>query len=546
MGRRRAEGHRAPGYGGRAVADTHPPDSRAGRVLAGRYRLDQVIATGGMAQVWESTDEVLARAVAVKILHPHLAADETFVSRFRQEAVAAARLTHPSIVSVYDTCSDEGTEAIVMELVRGRTLRDELDGRDDRCLDPVETVAIVAQVADALETAHRAGIVHRDVKPANILLSSDGRVLVADFGIAKAVEGRDLTHTGTTLGTAKYLAPEQVEGAAVDARTDVYALGVILYELVCGRPPFTGDAETAIALARLQRDPLRPRQVRAGIPRQLEDIIMKALARSPQDRYSSAGDLRAALLSLNPAAVDDLADAVYAGPDATVPVSTPEPPVGPRSNSSTTPPTGVPRFARTERSWLVPSVLIVLVVLAMVMVGLLVSRSDAGRTLLGRDTDTDGIDDGDDDGDDGVTIADASAFDPPPGDGSENDGDAGLAIDDDPTTAWTTQGYDSRDLGGLKDGVGLVVVLDEPAELERLTVASPSNDWSAEIYLSPSAASDLGAWGEPVASEAGIDAGEVTFELEGRPAGAVLVWITDLGDEPPRAHTLIADISVQG
>ncbi|MEO7556824.1 MAG: protein kinase, partial [Acidimicrobiales bacterium] len=247
------------------MTEARTGDGLAGRLLAGRYRLDALIASGGMAQVWEATDRVLTRPVAVKILHAHLAADDTFVERFRREAIAAARLAHPSIVAIYDTCSENGMEAIVMELVRGTTLRHLLDER--RTLDASEAVGVIGQVADALDVAHKAGVVHRDVKPANILLSNDGRVLVADFGIAKAAEVSDLTGTGTTLGTVKYLSPEQVEGANVDARTDVYALGVVLYECLCGRPPFVADTEAATALARLHQEPMRPRNVKASVPK---------------------------------------------------------------------------------------------------------------------------------------------------------------------------------------------------------------------------------------------------------------------------------------
>src|SRR5690242_12194099 len=174
-----------------------------------------------MAEVWAAVDEVLARRVAVKILHRHLAADPTFVARFRQEAVAVARLIHPSIVSVYDTVSDDGVEAIVMELVEGCTLRQHLDDRG--VLSPEETVNIAEQLADALDLAHRAGVVHRDIKPANIMVCPDGRALLTDFGIAKQ-EAIDLTATGHLLGTAKYLAPEQVTGAPLDGRADLYAL----------------------------------------------------------------------------------------------------------------------------------------------------------------------------------------------------------------------------------------------------------------------------------------------------------------------------------
>ena len=248
-----------------------------------------------MAEVWEAADEVLARRVAVKILHRHLAADKMFVDRFRAEAIAAARLAHSSIVSIYDTFSDDGLEAIVMELVRGTTLRARLDSTVHCSV--AEALAIGAQVGDALGAAHHSGLVHRDIKPANILLSDDGRVMVADFGIAKAAEAADLTPTGIMVGTAKYLAPEQVEGGPVDGRTDLYALGVVLYEALCGRPPFTADTDAATALARLQRDPLRPRQIRASIPRPVEDVIMRALTRDPAGRYPDAASFRAALLS---------------------------------------------------------------------------------------------------------------------------------------------------------------------------------------------------------------------------------------------------------
>ena len=270
------------------------PRAGTGRTLAGRYRLDRHLASGGMAEVWEATDEVLDRPVAAKLLHGHLADDPALRARFHHEAVAAARLVHPAIVAIYDTCDEPGAEAIVMELVRGRTLRQFLDERGR--LEPVEVVHIGAEVASALSCAHRAGIVHRDIKPANILLSDDGRVLVTDFGIAKVLDEPDLTRTSQLLGTVKYLAPEQVESGPVDARTDVYALGAVLYEALCGQAPFRADNQAALALARLQRDPQPPHDVVAGVPPMLEDAVMRALARLPQDRFATAEDLRTALL----------------------------------------------------------------------------------------------------------------------------------------------------------------------------------------------------------------------------------------------------------
>ena len=285
---------------GPRVADPPVPPTterfdRTGTLLAGRYRFEQRIAVGGMAEVWEAVDQVLDRPVAIKVLHPHLAGDQAFVERFRREAIAAARLTHPSIVAIYDTHSSEGEEAIVMELVRGMSLRKHLD--DTGALTAPEAVAIGVRVAEALATAHRAGLVHRDIKPANILLCEDERVMVADFGIAKLTDA-DHTTEGTVLGTAKYLAPEQVSGTAVDARTDLYSLGIVLYEMVCGRVPFSGDTDTATVLARLHQDPTPPRQIRPEVPQALEAVILHTLQRDPDDRPGSADALRTELLAV--------------------------------------------------------------------------------------------------------------------------------------------------------------------------------------------------------------------------------------------------------
>ncbi|MGH9245828.1 MAG: protein kinase domain-containing protein [Acidimicrobiales bacterium] len=520
------------------MSETQAPDTRTGRVLAGRYRLDRLIASGGMAQVWEATDEVLSRKVAVKVLHPHLAADETFVARFRREAVAAARLIHPSIVAIYDTHTDDTTEAIVMELVRGRTLRQEVDQREERTLEPPEAAAIVAQVADALELAHRAGVVHRDVKPGNILLSDDGRVMVTDFGIAKAAqEGEvDLTQTGTTLGTVKYLAPEQVEGEPVDARTDVYALGVILYELVCGRPPFTGDTDAVVALARLTQTPLRPRQVRAGVPRALERVILRAIARQPDDRYLSAGDLRAALLAAERDELDDISLEAPLAHDHTV--STGSPTVTGLRQA----PRHATGFATTERSWLVPAVLIIVIGVALGVASVLFSRTEAGRRLLGRppaepaaEADTGAP----------LTIDAVDPFDPQ-GDERERDDLASRVIDGSDDTEWQTEGYASRGFGNLKDGVGLVFSLSEARRLVALRVSSPSDGWSADAYVADQAPDTLGGWGEPVASVDDIGAGEAAFDLSGRNGRFVLLWITDLANDGDAFRVRITDAVIQG
>jgi serine/threonine protein kinase len=235
-----------------------------GRVLAGRYRLEQRIARGGMATVWLSHDELLGRRVAVKTLHPDLAVDEKLRGRFRQEAIAAAALSHPNIVATYDTGEDDGSAFIVMELVEGPSLRQVIDKSGS--LDPGPAVEIARQVAAALEHAHRNGIVHRDIKPANVLVPREGLVKVTDFGIAKATGSADLTRTGMVVGTARYLSPEQVQGLPTDARTDVYALGLVLYEMLTGRPAYQGDSEMATAVARLTGPPPPIPTIRPNVP----------------------------------------------------------------------------------------------------------------------------------------------------------------------------------------------------------------------------------------------------------------------------------------
>jgi len=525
-----------------------PLSDLVGQRLAGRYRLDRLIANGGMAQVWDAEDEVLSRPVAVKLLHSHLAADQSFVARFRAEAIAAARLAHPSIVSIFDTCHDLGREAIVMELVRGTTLRRLLDER--HVLDSAEAVAIAIQVADALDVAHRAGLVHRDVKPANILLSDDGRVLVADFGIAKAMAGSDVTLDGMMVGTAKYLAPEQVQGGAVDGRSDIYALGVVLYEALCGRPPFQGGTDAATAMARLHQDPLRPRQVRAGIPRSLEQVVMRCMARAPAERYPSASALRAALLAADADTGDDTrppGPVAASANGATLPAvpsyaaRSPYPPQGRGWAPDPTPrPAQSPSFAQSERSWLVPTVLIVLVMVGLGVAALLLGRSHTGHSFVDKVT--------------GQTpppvaplkVLSAHTLDPlPVGDGVEDDADVGNVTDGNPATTWHTEFYRNtlEQLG--KPGVGLYLTLDRALPLQRLVVSSPSGGWAAQVYVSDKPGADLASWGQPVAERTGITPGTTIFDLKGVKGSAVLLWITHLGDEGSNHLVKIAEMTPQ-
>jgi len=318
-----------------------------GDVLGGRYRLVELLGQGGMATIYRATDSQLGRDVAVKVLHPEYGRDPDFVARFRQEAHAAASLSHPGIVGVYDFGTDEAGPYLVMELVDGEDLAALL--RRNGPLPPRQAARLVAEVARALDAAHDRGIVHRDVKPGNIMLTATGRVKVTDFGIARAWADAGLTLPGTTLGSVHYFSPEQALGEPATAASDVYSLGIVLYELLAGRRPWEGDSAASVAMARISAPPPRVSDVRPTVPPALEAIDRTALARNAADRFASAGAMAEALeafleegriAAARPAAavVPDIAPPVRAGgpvravsavpaPD-TVPVASPGPAVG--------------------------------------------------------------------------------------------------------------------------------------------------------------------------------------------------------------------------
>lgn len=524
------------------MGPTHPPPGapaglHPGAKIGGRYRLEEPLALGGMARVWTATDEVLDRPVAVKILLEHLAEDTSFVARFRAEALAAARLAHPSIVAVYDTCAEDGIEAIVMELIEGETLRQRLDAG---VLAPAEAARIGARIAAGLAAAHQAGIVHRDIKPANVLLSHDGRVVVTDFGIAKAAEGGDLTGGGQMLGTAKYLAPEQVELTPVDGRTDLYALGVVLFEAVCGRVPFLADTDAATALARLHQDPPRPSSVRPGVPPELEDVLARLLARRLDDRWPDAASLARTLTAMAgrlPRTVEpgddvphrpDPETRSWRGPDGP-PAPMPDRPAPSRPAPSPQPERSVER-EQIHRPAPAPRVveepdhqrprrgarvmLIGVVALSLLVIGVL------SWQVLGPSTET--------------IRPTATAYDPPfgaaGGDG-ENDDDAGLAVDGDPDTAWSTERYDDPDITVLKPGVGLILDLGGGRRLDRLRLRSPTEGWTAQVHVLDAAPDGpLPEDSEPVAEVADIP-GDVDIPLGGTEGSVVVLWITRTGPD---------------
>ena len=517
----------------------------AGDLLGGRYELRRHIAHGGMAEVWEGYDTRLDRPVAVKMLRPNLAEDPGFLIRFQREAIAAARLSHPNIVAVYDAGAEamstpEGGTAqrayIVMELVRGQSLR-ALMGRGVR-LD--QAVDITVQVAHGLAHAHRQGLVHRDIKPANILVQADGRVKVADFGIAKALgriepvvehgprsnrqepedfgfsQGEDLTQMGAILGTAKYVSPEQVTGRPVDARSDIYSLGVVLYEMVCGRPPYVGKSDLATATLHAGGGAPRVRQVRPGVPRALDQVIMRTMAVRPEDRYPNADALVSALSGVDLGADDATALVTRTGADVTPAAGTRRPT---RSDDTRIEHRNGAGVGRSRR--ILPALLLTILVGTGIggAAGWIFDKPKVALIMR---------------------VNGVKAFDPygsgPPG---ENNGQLGNLTDGDPATSWSTESYNS---GLNKPGVGVVIELTDIAPLRSLRVTTANRGWTAAVFVSPAPHADLAGWGAPVSEISGVGA-NASFDLKSKTGRFVLLWITDLG---PNREARIAEVSVRG
>ena len=356
------------------------------QVLAGRYEVRDLIGRGGMAEVHLGYDKRLSRIIAIKLLRSDIAGDVTFQARFRREAQSAAALNHPTIVAVYDSGEEELTDPngsarsvpyIVMEYVEGHTVRELLG--DGEAVPIPEAVEITTGVLDALEYSHRAGIVHRDIKPGNIMLTSTGAVKVMDFGIARAIEdsAATVTQTHAVVGTAQYLSPEQARGEIVDARSDLYSTGCLLYELLTGQPPFTGDSAVAIAYQHVREIPKPPSSLAADVPESLDRVVLKALAKTRDDRYQDAAHMRTELLAAErgmavSAPATDTWQSTTAMPSATAPS-----PAVPAPPPSAAPPQAGPEKAaedkRPRRRWWVWLFLIILLILAGTVIGMALS-----------------------------------------------------------------------------------------------------------------------------------------------------------------------------
>jgi eukaryotic-like serine/threonine-protein kinase len=565
------------------------PDPEPGLLLAGRYHLRRVLGRGGAGTVWSADDDLLDRPVAVKLLHPELERDASAVARFRREATAAAALTHPNAVIVYDIGEDEGREFLVMEYVDGVTLSELLaDGQ----LAPDDVATIGVSVARALGAAHRRGLVHRDVKPGNVLINREGVAKVVDFGIATALGDAQarLTVPGMVVGTSAYLAPEQLAGEAVDARADVYSLGLVLHECLTGQPVFSGGTAVEVATRRLTGEVPAPSELAAGIPEELDLAIRRATRREPEHRFEDAAAFAEATAPLLPAEASARLARLVASrigpaeptrprtssvedPTLASPAAMPAPQhAGTRASTASGPDesatTAIPRTsssapAAAARTSTLPATaevddaedapprrsrwqgplpwMLGLVVLALFTVAIL-------DVIQGDPEDGDG----EQQGDELATLAvqDGGDFDPF-GDG-EHPQDVDNAFDGNPDTTWQTQRYNSANLGGLKPGVGMWVDLGEPSTVARIDLALQPEGAELAVYAANDAPPtgvgsgwEPGEWGTRIA-EASSAASAESFELDEVEARYVLLWFTSLPPDGGGHRVHVSDITVAG
>jgi serine/threonine protein kinase len=472
------------------------------QVLADRYVLGNVIASGGMAEVWQARDDVLARTVAVKILRADLTTDPTFVERFKREALSAARLTHPHIVAIYDTGSDEadGVELhyIVMEHCGGGTLRTLLGASP---MSPERVISAIAPVADALTYAHSQGIVHRDMKPENVLVSDQSTLKVADFGIAKAAfSSGDITTTGTIIGTVTYISPEQANGLEPGPRSDIYSLGVLVYEALVGRPPFKEESDVATALAHVNSAPPPLRSIKAGVPRALDEVVLKALAKDPEDRYSSATEMQAAL----EATLDSGSTQVLRVPQRR--------PAARREETT--------QGSGRKGMWIALGVLLLGLVILIAALNAGDEPGDGGGPG-GSGNETEQSDGGG--GATNIEVSSVTDFDPH-GDG-EHPESVNLTIDEDPGSSWSSETYRST-LTLIKPGVGLVFDLGDTTEVTEVVVDLDNAGYNLELRAGDEAGADEAAF-EVVESVEGSES-TVRFQFDPVSARHWLVWITGL------------------
>jgi len=469
-----------------------------GELIAERYELEELVGAGGMSSVYRAHDALLERHVALKVMHEQLLTDGDHVERFRREARLAAQLSHPNIVTVIDRGEQEDRQFIVFEYVEGENLKSLIVR--EAPLPEREAVELALQIAEGLAFAHAHGLVHRDVKPQNVLLTEDGRAKVTDFGIARSLAvHQGLTQTGTVMGTSDYISPEQARGGPVDACSDIYSLGAVLYELLTGEVPFPGENFVSVAMRHLNEPAPSVRGQRPDISPRLDAATLRAMAKDPDDRFPSmdafAAELRACL-----------SDHGGAG-------------LGPADETLVVPrPSRRPQRAPSERPSVWPLILLLagLAVLAGIFAAIFAfTGSPTGLVQKVKKAAGAG-------GGSPVHLTGLMGYDPD-GDGSEHDETAAQATDGQAATYWQTEHYSSSSFGNLKPGVGLVLDTGKEQKLSQLTVTSDTPGFTAKIESGSSPAGGF----TPVSGAKRVGSRTV-FSLHGSGARYYVIWITAL------------------
>ncbi len=479
-------------------ATTGLASSLIGALLSDRYRLESKLGSGGMSTVYLARDETLERWVAVKVMHREISDQPDQLERFRREARAVAQLSHPNVVAVIDAGEDGGHPYIVFEYVDGETLKQRIDRLGRLPLD--EAAAYAIEIGRGLATAHARQLVHRDVKPQNVLIDPEGRAKVTDFGIARSLESDGLTKTGRVLGTTDYVSPEQAMGQGVDARSDIYSLGVLLYEMLTGEVPFEAETVVGVAMKHVNEPMPDVQRLRPEVSSTLAAVVERATAKEPKKRPRNMAEY---LAELEGALQVEVARAGGAHGEATNVLDA----VSPRG-----------RLLTTRRVSAAGVILVLAATVAALLIAALTGKShEQAPTAVASGAP--------------ISLTHAYAFDPdgvPPGE--EHNDEVGLAIDGDSNTGWTTETYqaDSPTLADSgKPGVGLVVTAGKPVTARTMTIHSADGGWDAEIYAATTKPTALTGWGDPIGSVSGADT-EQTVQLDEMKASNFLIWITKL------------------